>query len=242
MNKKLIIMIAGAGLASFAGAFVFSWFAYKIPVGTPQQTPQTANMSQPGRSPGPDLPEGMAKPKTGLRPAELMTPQQLTEKQLADLLYEVREKIQQYDNKLQNLQKKEKRIQMAQETLKKDIESLNNLRIELASVVASIKNERDKLEKSRVEIAQAEKTNLMSIAATYDRMDSTSASKILTNMCNPQVQKDKTEIFTNGMDDAVKILHYMNERTKGKLLAELVTSEPKLAAVLSQKLKQVIER
>jgi flagellar motility protein MotE (MotC chaperone) len=44
------------------------------------------------------------------------------------------------------------------------------------------------------------------------------------------------------MDDAVKILHYMTERTKAKVLAELVTSEPKLAAVLCEKLKQVVEK
>lgn len=229
-------MIAGVGIASFAGAFVFAWITHKTPVSSQQKTTQTTNISQ---------------------QPELMIPQQLTEtistaessnkalteKQLKDLLYEVREKMHEYNNKLQDLQEKEQRIQIAQETLKKDIENLNNLRIELASVIASVKNERDKLQKSRVEIAQAEKTNLISIAATYDRMDPTSASKILTNMCNTQVQKDdEVASSASGMDDAVKILHYMSERTKGKLLAELVTSEPKLAAVLSQKLKKVIEK
>jgi len=42
-------------------------------------------------------------------------------------------------------------------------------------------------------------------------------------------------------DDAVKILHYMTERTKAKLLAEMASSEPALAAVLSQRLKQIVE-
>ena len=58
---------------------------------------------------------------------------------------------------------------MAQDTLKKDIENLDNLRVELASTVASLKEERDKLLKSRLEIAQAEKTNLTSIAALTTR-------------------------------------------------------------------------
>jgi hypothetical protein len=39
----------------------------------------------------------------------------------------------------------------------------------------------------------------------------------------------------------VKILHYMTERTKAKVLAELVTSEPQLASLLCQRLKQISE-
>jgi hypothetical protein len=34
----------------------------------------------------------------------------------------------------------------------------------------------------------------------------------------------------------------MTERTKAKLLAELVTSEPKLAAVLCERLKEIVEQ
>ena len=87
----------------------------------------------------------------------------------------------------------------------KDIEKLNNLRIELASTVAHLKSEQDKLLKSRVEIAKTEKSNLISLAATYDTMDSASAGKILTNLSQAQ---------NNSSDDAVKILHYMGERPK----------------------------
>lgn len=43
------------------------------------------------------------------------------------------------------------------------------------------------------------------------------------------------------MDDAVKILYYMSERTKAKVLAEVVTTQPQLAAILVQRLKQVTE-
>jgi flagellar motility protein MotE (MotC chaperone) len=43
------------------------------------------------------------------------------------------------------------------------------------------------------------------------------------------------------MDDAVKILFFMQERTKAKVLAEMGGQEPSLAALLSQKLKQVQE-
>ena len=98
---------------------------------------------------------------------------------------------------------------------------------------------RDKLLKTRVDIDKAEKDNLVSIAATYDKMDPISAGKILSTMCTKQ-SADVGE-GSSGFYDAVKILHYMTERTKAKVLAELVTSEPQLASLLCQRLKRVSE-
>ena len=150
--------------------------------------------------------------------------------------------MQEYDNKLQSLEVREQRLQAAQEVLKKDIEDLGNLRIELASIIASLKEERDNLFKGRLEIADAEKANLVTIAAAYDKMEVTSAGKIVTTMCAGQMQDGGVDSGGSGFDEAVKILHYMTERTKAKLLAELATSEPQLAAALSRRLKQIIER
>lgn len=157
----------------------------------------------------------------------------MTEKQLKSLIYEVREKIQEYGSKLEGLKLHEQRLQMIQDTLKKDIEQLDNLRIELASTVASLKEERDKLLKSKVEIAQEEKSNLTSIAAAYDKMDAEAAGKILTNMS--QAQNDNA-------DDAVNILYYMTDRTRAKLLAQLAASEPKLAAHFCKRLKEILQK
>jgi flagellar motility protein MotE (MotC chaperone) len=170
----------------------------------------------------------------------------MTEKQLRVLVYEIQDNIRKYKNKLESLETEEQRLHTAQETLKQDIEKLNSLRVELASMVVHLKSERDKLIKSRVEIAQAEKANLISIAATYDRMDAAAASTILTNMCaGKRGVQSREKVFGgsgSNMDDAVKILHYMGEKAKGKVLAELVNSEPRLAAVLCEKLKQIIEQ
>ena len=64
-------------------------------------------------------------------------------------------------------------------------------------------------------------------------------------MCKAQVSGRQKGDGAGGegtsYDDAVKILHYMTERTKAKLLAELATSEPVLAADLCQRLKQIVE-
>ncbi len=246
MNKKLIILTAAAGLVSFTGAFVFAWLTEPASTSINQSASGGTDQIEPAEKqaePKPLQPEVSA---IALRDAVDDTIEQpsiqsgVTEKQLKNLVYEVMEKKRQYENMLQSLQKRENRIQIAQDTLQKDIENLNKLRTELATMVAHFKEQRDKLLKSRVEITQTEKVNLAKMAATYDKMDSASAGKILTNMCSPSLNTEPVDGQSN-MNDAVKILHYMNERTKAKLLAELGASEPKLAAALCKRLKQITE-
>lgn len=242
MIKKIIIMTA-AGVVSFSGAFALAWFTKPAPIN--QTVSGELNSSEHieprlmGELKPPQQEIGaIALPDAGDNMLKQTSIQSVvTEKQLKNLVYEVQQKKQQYENKLKSLQTQESRIQVAQDMLKKDIEKLNNLRIELATTVAHLKEQRDKLLKSRIEIAQAEKVNLAQIAATYDKMDANSASKILTNMC----QNAQPGGIENNMNDAVRILYYMSERTKAKLLSELVTSEPDLTAVLCRKLKQVTE-
>ena len=230
MNKKLIIITGVVGLVGFAGMFAFAWLTKT----TPQTQNYEAEQATPARQQA-DL--KLAPPQmlttSSLAAVDSKMKKAMTEKQLKSLVYEVREKIQEYDHKLQALKIREQRLQTAQETLKTDIEELNNLRIELASTVARLKGEQDKLLKSRVEIAKTEKNNLISIAATYDKMDSVSAGKILTNMSQAQDGSD---------NDAVKILYYMSERTKAKVLASIAETEPTISAYFCQKLKQIIEK
>ena len=157
----------------------------------------------------------------------------MTEKQLKGLVYEVRERIQEYDEKVAGLRAREQRLDVAQNELKKDIADLNNLRVELAATIASLKEERDKLEKARIEIEKTEQTNFISIAATYDKMDPASASTIITNIA---------KVESGSPNDAIKILYYMTERTKANLLAELANTEPELAAYFCQRLKQTVEK
>jgi flagellar motility protein MotE (MotC chaperone) len=111
------------------------------------------------------------------------------------------------------------------------------MRTELATAVADLKSERDLLQKTRVQIEQAEKNNLTAIATAYDKMDPARASEILTSM----VKGQSTNGARGSVDDAVKILHFMQDRTKAKVLGELVTTEPALAALLCQRLKQVTD-
>jgi hypothetical protein len=225
------------GIVSFTGAFVVARLTKKAPAsfaGEPNES-KVAGLEA-------DLEFPRALGTIASADTESSFKKAMTEKQLKNLVYEVREKMQTYNDKLRSLEAREQRLQMTQDTLKKDIENLNNLRIELASIVTSLKEQRDKLLKSQIEITKTEKANLTSIAATYDKMDAARASEIFVSMCASKAQTGVVAGKDSSMDDAVKILHYMTERTKAKLLEELVSSEPKLAAVLCQKLKQIVEK
>jgi flagellar motility protein MotE (MotC chaperone) len=234
-------MIA-AGLVSFGGGFAYSWFTRTVPTAQSQTGPES-NESMASQEQNWELPQG-ASGVSGAQAGQ--SGLSMTEKQLRALVYEIQDNMRKYKDKLESLETEEQRLHTARETVKQDIEKLNSLRVELASMTARLKSERDKLIKSRVEIAQAEKANLISIAATYDRMDEAAASTILTNMCvGEQGGQSRKKVFGgsgSNMDDAVKILHYMGEKSKANVLAEMVNSEPKLAAILCEKLKQISEQ
>ena len=242
MTKKLII-VAAVGVASFAGAFVLAWLTGPSATGSSDK-PEAPAVA--GAQPEQTTLQPQPRAAEGVGAASGTMEKGMAEQQLKTLIQDVREKIREYDNRLQALAVREQRLQVAQDVLKKDIENLNNLRTELASTVAAIKSERDTLLKSRLEIDRTERLNLASIAATYDKMDASSAGKILTNMCGAtgdgKTQSAGAGKSYNNYDDAVKILYYMTERTKAKLLAELATSEPQLAAVLSGRLRQIVEK
>ncbi len=237
MSKKLIITTAAAGLVSFAGAFVLGWLTTPPSASGPDELSQQtlADGGAVQELPQPGVVEIGAVGTVSDREKKAMT-----EKQLKNLVFEIREKVQEYNDKLQNLEVREQRLQRAQDTLKEDIKNLNDLQIELTTIVANLKDERDKLLKSKLEVAKTEKDNLVLIAATYDKMDSSSASKIVISMCTSQTQPGKIDSQGGGFDEAVKILYYMTDRTKAKLLAELTNTEPKLAAFMTQRLKQII--
>lgn len=233
MSKKFLLLTIVLGLVSFAGSFAFMWFTGKAKQKAIAQKQVEQETSKTVES---VVAENDSQKVPNLEPST----KYLTEQQLNNLIHELRSKMQDYDKKLENLKVREQRLQLTQDLLKQDIEKLNNLQIELATTTANIKSEQDKLVKSRLEIDKNETNNLASIAATYDKMDSTSASLIISNMCTTS-DSGKEVTGKSSFDDAVKILYYMGDRTKAKLLADLATSKPELAADLSRRLKQITE-
>lgn len=248
MNKKMVIIMAAAGVLSFSGSFVVGW----LTGGSSPSESGSNEVSAAGES-GVVVDAGEDTVRLGQPGQDSVgiggtggdgTREALTERQLQELVQQVRGKIQEYDEKLAGLEQQEQRLQIIQDGINKDVEGLNSLRLELAAMVDRLKTERDKLLKSRLEIAATENANLKSIAAAYDKMDATSASKIVTSMCAGGGAGSKAGVFggkNSNIADAVKILYFTTERTKAKLLAELVNSEPRLAALLCEHLKRIAE-
>ncbi len=244
MSKKLIIIAGAAGLLTFAAAFFGARMLGKStpPADAVEKAAGEKAEGKQAAAAGETKEEGS---KTTANDSLTATEEEaeakgLTQKKLKNLIYEIREKISAYEAKEKELELREARLQMTQETLYKDIETLNQLKVELAAMTATLKEQKNQLAATRMAINANEKANLTAIATTYDKMDSAGASKIIISMCAKQLETGKTE--GGSIDDAVKILYYMNERSRGKLLAEIVSTEPKLAAVLCQRLKKVEEQ
>jgi hypothetical protein len=226
MNKKQIIMLAGAGIICFAASFVFAWLRMPKPV---VQT-EPNEPSQAALPVVTDLANIKSDTYINTDANNAAFRKAMTEKQLKLLIQSMRAKMAEVDQKEQDLAIREQQIGIAKDTLKKDVNDLNKLQIELAAATAAVRQEREKLESLRVQITQDEISNFKKTASIYDRMDSASGSKILSKMCaNEQT------------DDAVKILNYMTERTAAKMLGEIGTTDPNLAANLCEKLKKVKE-
>jgi len=227
MNKKHIILISMSAFLCFGAAFALSWFTRKTYSQQPAEQPQQPDTSS------------QLEFQNQLQPmVDSAEKKEISEKQLKKLFYDAREKIREYESKQQELQSREQRLQVTQETFKQDIEKLDNLKIDIAVMIANLRAEQDNLNNSRVKVVQTEKANLITVAATYDKMDPASASQILTNLSKLPAQSAGAE---GGLDEAVKILHYMTERTKAKVLAELTSSEPALAALFCERLKRISE-
>ncbi len=235
MNMKVIVITAAAGVVSFGGAFAISWLTRPAPMEAAAAEEQ-ADAAQSHKAGEPQL--QVLTPTAG-SPGDNTGTRAMTEQQLKELVVELREKMQEYDQKLKSVEKDRERLQIAQQGLKKDIETLNNLRVDITTTAAGVKAERDMLVKTRVEVEQTEKANLTAIAAAYDKMDATRASEILRSMAVGQSQSGAAKKVS--ADDAIKILHFMQDRTKAKVLAEMAATEPALAATLCQRLKQVTE-
>ncbi|HOK94933.1 MAG TPA: hypothetical protein PK052_02170 [Anaerohalosphaeraceae bacterium] len=229
MKLKLAAFTAGIGLVGFGSMFAVGWIT-KPAAHLPAAGAQTAGTGEQEKTStmSSEAAVGIIQEALAGDPSRI----KMTDQQLQTLTYEIREKIREYNSKLRNLETQEKRLQAAQESLKKDIEEMEQLRVELAAAAAALKEQQDRLMQSRLVIEQNEKENLTSIAAAYDKMDAESAARILMAMV-------KNPSAAAGADDAVKILYYMAERTKAKTLAAIAEAEPAVSVYICQRLKRL---
>ncbi len=228
MKKIHILLLLAASLLSFGSAFGVSfWIKKSRSVPAEQNIAQGQNAS---RTPSDDTAQNSILESLMAR-SQAADDLGMSETQLKNLIFDIRQKMQEYNDKQKVLEQEKQQIEITRQTLQDEIEQLNQLQEKLNLALISIKDKEKAIQNSIVEIESLEKTNFQRIAGTYDKMDPAQAGKILATM-----------VTNNQMPDAVKILYYMNERSAGKLLGEVGTNAPEIAAALSLQLKRIREQ
>jgi flagellar motility protein MotE (MotC chaperone) len=223
MNKKILIM-AGVGLISFGGTFGVTRML-KGPA--PAAATETSETETPTEEKSATVEDKVPELKITENPGEEMA-RGMTEKQMQGLIFDIREKMKEFKSKERSLTEQEERIRVAREGLQEDITRLNQLQAQLTLVYEKIRKQETSLQSRQLDISQTERANMQKLAQTYDKMDAAQAGKVLIAMStNQQLQ------------DAVKILYYMSERTSAKVIGEIASTKPDVASVLSLELKRV---
>jgi len=219
MKKIQIIILAVAGIVSFAGAFGVTMLLRKSQPVLPETSAKAVGDTLESGAVGfgqPDLEVG------GDRLAKSMAL-----KQLQNLIYDIREKMKEHKNKEKELAQQEERIVIARDILQEDIKRLEALRMQLTTTLSNLKQQQANLKHSIIEITVTEKANMERIAGRYDNMKPASAGPIIVEMA-----------ANNQLKDAVMILYYMDDKKAAKLLSGI---DSKLAALLCDRLKRVKE-
>ena len=225
MKKIHIIILAAAGILSFAGAFGVTSFVKK------NQSDVLGDMVD-SQQDDTDMSDDPQATQTMSFPAGSQTPlkKRMQEDELRNLIVNVRETMEEHKYREKDIASQEERIQLARQALLDDIDRLSKLNDQFKMTIADLKNREESLKSTLNEISTVEKNNMIRIAATYDKMDVENSSTIIINMAS-----------TQQLDDAVKIIYLMSERMSAKLMGEISTTKPELACILTTELKKVKE-
>lgn len=224
MKKTMILIILAAGALSFISSFGVSFFLKK----------KSAQESAQAASQNPALQQAEQAPSkndmTSQQDIDAEPQRALAERQVQNLIFDLREKIQDYQNRQRELDYQTQQLEIAKQTLQTDLEKINQLYENLSLALASLNEKQRQLEQSLLEIEQIEKANFQRLASTYEKMDAAQAGKIMLSMA-----------AGSQIHDVVKILYYMNDRNAGKVLGEIAASRPEVAGAVSLQLKRVKE-
>ncbi|OHB56487.1 MAG: hypothetical protein A2Y07_09180 [Planctomycetes bacterium GWF2_50_10] len=222
MSMKQALIIAVVCVVCFGASFMIAWITRPAP-----STSHEPNVPAATEANDPFI---NAISGASLNSEDPTLSKTLTEKQLKLLVQNLRARIEEYDTKLQDLSAREHQLQVSRVAFQSDVNELNRLRVELASASSQVKAQKQELADYQTKITTDELANLKRTATIYDKMDSTSASKILISLCK-----------SKQIDDAVKIINYMSERSAAKVIGEIGTAEPQIAADIVQAIKRLKE-
>jgi len=228
MKKSQILILAVAGGFSFAAVFGASWFVKKKKAQELAQ--QALQQPDPVAAVNAPAPSGTAPGGVTFEVSSEIAQMGMSERQLKNLIHDIREKLKEYHTRQSQLETDAARIEISRQALQTDIDRLNSLRDKLDLAMSEMKQKEQQLQESIVEIDQLERTNFQRLASTYEKMDVTQAGKIMVTMA-----------ASSQLQDSVKIIYYMTDRSAAKLLGEIATVRPELATVISSHLKRIKE-
>lgn len=206
MVKIILVIVVLAG-----GSFALSYFLSRKPASAvASQAHATTKPSTPATAPSIEPP----------------VPETLKEQNLDSLAKELKRRIDEYRRRTDELDQREQRLALAQESLKKRTEELETMQLKLMGPLNALKEAQVELQKTQMTVTQQENANLKRTALIYEKMDPAQSSKILVGMCGSSQDAD-----------AAKILYFMTDRAAAKVLSEI--SDKTIAANLTAKLKGI---
>jgi len=215
-NKKFLMILGALAVVSFGGALAVS----------------VLFRGRGGTTKGPAK-RAVTAPRTVLDELGSARPRARSsarQEQLSELVKDLELRINEYKRKAERLEQRERRVALAEGNLKRRAGELETLRTELIGPLTRLKDAMAQLDSARVNVAKEERTQLMRIAASYERMDATKGSGILASM------------YLNGQkNDVAKILYYMSERGSAKLLAEIDQEDPLTKQLISAELTAMMK-
>ena len=192
-GKKLMIVMGVLGVVTFAAAFVLTQMLR--PAAEPEISPREASREEARR---------MAV--TGLESMQLG----LRESKLENLINDLNRQKTELRLRNRAMDERERRIKLASGQLAEASRELESMRLQLAAPLVRLKGLKKSLEATRLIITREETVNLKGIAKTYEAMATDSSSKAFEAMCKG-----------NQMKDAAKILQFMSDRGRAKLLSSM---------------------
>jgi len=217
-GKMRIIILAAVALVSFTVAYLVS---PKLGSAGGAATGADARGKQPK--------DGEAIPGLELATSAQPVTIAMKEQELTLLIKELRLKIESYRTREQDLVKRRKRLSLAENVLKTQIDELAKLQSELTPALQRYNEAKNKLEATRTVIAAEEAKNIKDLAKRYDEMAKeagTEAAKILIDLWASQQNQDL----------AVQIFYYMKPKSAAKVLEAITASTDKNAAGIASEL------
>lgn len=138
---------------------------------------------------------------------EEMTPK---ERQLDELIREVRAKMKDLERRERRLNEREKRLATSSEQLKAQIRKLTDLKVELAAAIGPLRAARQEIRRYHVLITSQEMANIETAAKMWEKMEPANAARLIVEMWQ-----------TKQGDAATKIFHMLSDKSKAAVMDQL---------------------